>query len=312
MATEDLEGAALPASTAVERRSEPTRVVPDKLPLRVPAKLTTLPNGMPFACRSRIEAGVCYGEIFRDEVYLQHGITLWERMTVFDVGANMGMFSLFVASRVPTARVHAFEPIPQNYMLLQMNLALHQLHHVHAVPFGLGSRAERALFTYYPMSVGWSTRHPHDTPDQRELLVKSLLSSPEAPFYARWLFNLPLVGRALASRIVDAELTGEQVACAVHTFSQMKRLFGVETVDLLKVDVERAELEVLEGIEPGDWPSIRQIVCEVQTDQTPDLRDRITALLRGHGFTVVCEEAPYMKDETGHSKNATLYGTRPG
>ncbi len=277
----------------------------------MPAKLTTLPNGMPFACRSRIETGVCYGEIFRDEVYLQHGITLWEGMTVFDVGANMGMFSLFVASRQPTARVHAFEPIPQNFQLLQMNLALHQLHHVHAVPFALGSRPERALFTYYPMSIGWSTRHPHDTPAQRDLLVKSLLTSADPPLPVRWLFQVPWLGRAIASRIVDAELAGEQVSCAVHTFSQMKRLFGVETVDLLKVDVERAELEVLEGIEPKDWPAIRQIVCEVQTDQTPEMRDRITELLRGHGFQVACEEAPYMRDETGHSKNATLYGTRP-
>lgn len=34
-------------------------------------------------------------------------------------------------------------------------------------------------------------------------------------------------------------------------------------MDLLKVDVERAELDVLRGISDGDWPKIRQLVMEV-------------------------------------------------
>ena len=38
---------------------------------------------------------------------------------------------------------------------------------------------------------------------------------------------------------------------------------GLEQVDLLKVDVERAELAVLRGISDSDWPKIRQIVLEV-------------------------------------------------
>jgi hypothetical protein len=34
-------------------------------------------------------------------------------------------------------------------------------------------------------------------------------------------------------------------------------------VDLLKIDVERAELEVLNGIEQSDWSKIKQVVMEV-------------------------------------------------
>jgi hypothetical protein len=37
-------------------------------------------------------------------------------------------------------------------------------------------------------------------------------------------------------------------------------------VDLLKIDVERAELDVLLGIDERDWPRIRQIVAEVHED----------------------------------------------
>lgn len=34
-------------------------------------------------------------------------------------------------------------------------------------------------------------------------------------------------------------------------------------VDLLKIDVERAELAVLRGVQPEDWPRIRQVSMEV-------------------------------------------------
>ena len=38
---------------------------------------------------------------------------------------------------------------------------------------------------------------------------------------------------------------------------------GLERVDLLKIDVERAELDVLRGVRREDWPRIRQVVLEV-------------------------------------------------
>lgn len=36
------------------------------------------------------------------------------------------------------------------------------------------------------------------------------------------------------------------------------------TVDLLKVDVERAELAVIKGVRPADWPRIKQAAVEVR------------------------------------------------
>ena len=37
----------------------------------------------------------------------------------------------------------------------------------------------------------------------------------------------------------------------------------LERVNLLKIDVERAELAVLHGVSACDWPKIRQVVLEV-------------------------------------------------
>ncbi|NIM01841.1 MAG: FkbM family methyltransferase [Acidobacteria bacterium] len=42
-------------------------------------------------------------------------------LTVIDVGANVGYFSLYVFTRFPDARVIAFEPIDSNFRLLEAN-----------------------------------------------------------------------------------------------------------------------------------------------------------------------------------------------
>ena len=45
--------------------------------------------------------------------------------------------------------------------------------------------------------------------------------------------------------------------------SDVLRTESIDQVDLLKLDVEGAELEVLEGIGDRDWPSIKQVVGEL-------------------------------------------------
>lgn len=55
----------------------------------------------------------------------------------------------------------------------------------------------------------------------------------------------------------------------------------LERIDLLKVDVERAEMQVLEGIHKLHWTKISQVVAEVHGRDT---LEAVTKLLRGNGF----------------------------
>lgn len=75
---------------------------------------------------------------------------------------------------------------------------------------------------------------------------------------------------------------------------------GLHCVDLLKVDVERAELEVLQGIEEADWPKVRQLVVEVH-----DVEGRLAAvqaLLQGRAGFRVC-----VVDQDSQLTGSTLY-----
>lgn len=54
-------------------------------------------------------------------------------MTVLDIGANVGMYTMLAAARVgPTGRVYAFEPERENFALLTKNIAANK--HTNVVP----------------------------------------------------------------------------------------------------------------------------------------------------------------------------------
>ncbi|MGH8689267.1 MAG: polyketide synthase dehydratase domain-containing protein, partial [Burkholderiales bacterium] len=58
-----------------------------------------LPNGLEIVHLNRYETDYLYQEVFEDQSYLKHGIALPDGATVLDIGANIGLFSLFVLSR---------------------------------------------------------------------------------------------------------------------------------------------------------------------------------------------------------------------
>nr|WP_266889411.1 FkbM family methyltransferase [Trichormus azollae] len=56
----------------------------------------------------------------------------------------------------------------------------------------------------------------------------------------------------------------------------------MEQVDLLKVDVEKSELDVLLGIETEDWKKIKLVFVEVH--DLDDRLDKISNSLKDQGF----------------------------
>jgi FkbM family methyltransferase len=69
---------------------------------------------------------------------------LKEGMTVFDIGANLGVYALSFAQRVgPTGRIYAFEPVPATFARLKEHIALNGATNIIPVPFALFDREGR-------------------------------------------------------------------------------------------------------------------------------------------------------------------------
>src|SRR5262245_7620528 len=136
-------------------------------------KLLTFPDG--FRCYTHSneqEVMLIYNEIFVKREYLGAGIDLDGCRCVFDVAANIGLFTLFAKQSHPDLVVHAFEPIKPTYDVLVKNIELHGLTDVYAHNYALGSvdGAERAI-TFYPNVAGNSTAHPENKADQKRMLA---------------------------------------------------------------------------------------------------------------------------------------------
>jgi len=229
------------------------------------------------------ELKAIYAEMFVDNTYLQHGITIPENVCVVDVGANVGMFSLFVKAQQPGARVLAFEPMPHNLEALRKNLELHGADDVEVIPHGLsGGQEGTATFTFYPNLPGNSTRYPAGKQRDRDSIAN-----------------------AWGDAVGDTLYRGEEVEVRVERLSTaLARYPEIERIDLLKVDVEGAELHVLEGLDDSDWARNQQIALELQ--DVDGMADKVVAMLAEHGFTVAVETPATL----AHLDYRTLYATR--
>jgi len=242
----------------------------------------TLPNGMNVAYQTKAELDQFYADIFERQGYTRHGIALADGACVFDVGANIGLFTLFVTDRVRGARVYAFEPAPPLFTILAEN-TLWCAGEVLLFDCGLADREGTAELTFYPLTSGMSSFHA-DAGEERAAL--------RTLFHNRAAAGIPGIGEVLRAGedLLDQRLRSETYTRPVRTLSGVVAELGIERIDLLKVDVEKSEAEVLAGIAERDWPKVRQIAAEVH-----DLAGRLAAIaadLGRRGFAVTVEQEP--------------------
>lgn len=84
------------------------------------------------------------------------------------------------------------------------------------------------------------------------------------------------------------------------TVSALISELSLERVDLLKIDVEGAELDVLRGIDQKDWPTIRQV-----SNTAPILSE--VQYLTGRSSSSSCCCCAWVDHElTGCSKTAIM------
>jgi natural product biosynthesis luciferase-like monooxygenase protein/FkbM family methyltransferase len=265
----------------------------------------TLPNGMVIAHLSDLQATAGYREVIEEAIYLRHGVTLNDGDCVFDVGAHIGFFTLF-SNRVRRGiKVFAFEPIPTTFEVLRTNVTLYGLD-AQVFPFGLSSTNETAELTFYPEMAGLSGRYSEAEQDRRATKAIILQSLRDAA--------LNPSGVALSEEDLDAfldqQFRSERHLCQLRMLSDVIREQNVERIDLLKIDVERAEYDVLLGIRDEDWGKIRQISMEVDTRAN---LGRITELLERQGYQVMVDDlviVQAMADDPGVFVYM-LYATRP-
>jgi FkbM family methyltransferase len=237
------------------------------------------------------ETRFLHDEIFVEESYLSGGVVLRQDSIIFDVGANIGMFALFVSARCPSASIFTFEPIPETFEKLRHNVTRH------GVPGRLFqqaiSDAERyATFNYYPAMSIMSCREDYGEFDKLELVMRYVQNAKESGPSGREehlaeLEKLARKGFEMVSR-----------RCRLRRLSSLIEETEVNRIDLLKIDVQRAELDVLLGIDDRHWTLVQQISMEVHDEigtETEGRNEVVRSLLKSKGFDISVSEEDAMR-----------------
>lgn len=280
-----------------------------------------LPNGLKVQHLSGSDLPFIYDEIFVRQCYMQHGVAIKKGATVLDIGSNIGLFSLWAASEAgQQGHVVALEPLPVLHGAMVHNIASHREWcagrdstpaQVTALQIGAGDGSHNdAQFTLYTSASGWSTMVPDasETQDNMRIFLRAALAEPRkdsslgsgvmpivGALLLRWIPSrlFDILSRWYVGRMLAAATT---VKCPLTTISEVMSLHNLREVDLLKIDVERAELAVLNGIKVEDWKRVKQTVLEVH-DTPPGRLQEVLDLLQGPAaFTsVVAEQSPALE-----------------
>lgn len=141
--------------------------------------------------------------------------------------------------------------------------------------------------TFYPDSPGESTTRPKERAAQRAALAAAAtaaIASETAAIQHDRVRNLPTGAvEALATELAAGDCVGEELQCPLTTLSSVVSRAKLKRIDVLKIDVEGAELDVLSGLELDDWHKVARVVVEVH-----DVDGRlglVIALLHSRGFS---------------------------
>jgi amino acid adenylation domain-containing protein/FkbM family methyltransferase len=272
-------------------------IVPERLdqPLWEDRNIYVLPDGTPVAQLNKNETDYIYNEIFILQAYLRHGITISDGDCIVDAGANIGMFTIFASRLARNLRIFSFEPLSAQFACLKANAdAIGAA--VKCLPVGLSRENKLADFTFFEGFSLFSGYYA-DAAKERDVVKKYVINQDS---------ESQKDGRldAAIDDLIDGRFQAKRETVKLRTLSDVMVDEGIERIDLLKINVEKSELDVLQGLRSGDWNKIRQIVLEV------DLEDNIkpiTSLLKQYGFEYVVEQDPLLSK----TELCYIYAIRP-
>lgn len=175
--------------------------------------------------------------------------------TIFDIGANIGLYTLPSALKLRgSGSVHAFEPVPLWFRRLRENIRLNRLSSLDHV------------FSY---NVGLS-----DKDEICELVMKGLQGSGMGSITAKYTGQLD---RRKTVVIPVKLVRGDD-------FLLKEKVPGP---NIVKIDVEGAELAVLEGLNKSlQYSACRFILCEVHPQFMVGAPEGVEKLLKEYGFDI--------------------------
>jgi len=218
-----------------------------------------------------------YNEVFGERVYDCGRISLSDRPTIMDVGANIGLYAIWAQLRYQPRAIHCYEASPRTFAALADNLRRlirPDVTEVFACNRAIAARGGETLLLSQSTKVSG---------------ISTLLDRGRVSWVERAAASHQLEVHEVLTSTVSAEIEARRLAA----------------VDILKIDVEGYFMEVLKGIAPEHLPKVRNIVMELDyLPETGIKPDDVEAMLRAMGYSTDCLDR-------SQRNNLVFYAWRP-
>lgn len=194
-----------------------------------------------------IDLAFLFHESWVKKIYTPPGYEIRPNHVVIDIGANIGVFSTYAATRSPDVKVYAYEPFSENLTWLKKNITKSQLPNILVYQEAVtGSSSQRFL----QLDVSSGICH--------SLFSKSV-ATPTVP-------TVP-------------------VNCV--TLNQVMEINQIKECDLLKIDCEGSEYEILQQSSTATLKRIKRIVGEYhESPNIPGSGQELCRFLESHSFRI--------------------------
>jgi len=184
-------------------------------------------------------------EFFVDKMYRSlESIISNIQYPILDIGAHIGVFSLYAHILNQKIKIIALEPHPDNVKLFQKNISLNNIQNIELLPYALTHTPE----TTTTLLVSENT-HNHT------------ISQEHTNTSAQKQIKVPAI-----------------------TLEKLIKQSKLDTIGLLKIDIEGAEFGILENMRDV-WNKIQHIAVEYHDDQKNKHSD-LEEIMRQNGFSV--------------------------
>lgn len=200
------------------------------------------------------------------DAFETHSLRLWTRLAresgvIFDVGAFTGVYTLAAAVSNREASIHSFEPVGLAFSRLLTNLSANRLGK--KAPGASGAKIAASKF-----AVGDSDGEARINQFRNELTLGTGASLVEKP------------GKEVQHSESIRQVTVDGYA----------REVGLEKIDLIKADVEQAELLLVDGMQEVIEEHRPSLMIEVSSERNlQTLADRLEPY--GYNFAIINDQA---------------------
>ena len=188
-----------------------------------------------------------FDEIWTSHAYLPAGWGDRGQTTVIDVGANVGVFTVWASRVLRPGRIVAIEPSPEAVVLLRRNLKRNGVTRTTVAQFAVAGHR------------GTATLYRRGAPSMNTLFQHDRYGSHFEP-----VADVPLL-----------------------TLDNVMDRYGIERCDLLKLDCEGAEYQALFGASKETLAKITNIVGEYHEGMSAHGSVELMTFLERQGFEVI-------------------------